>query len=83
MSLHTQNASTNRGACVQNCRRPYIVKDAESGEELMIDQEYIMSPKDLCTIDILDQVIASGVDVLKIEGRTKGAEYVQTVTKML
>lgn len=81
MSLHTQNASANRGACVQNCRRPYIVKDAESGEELMIDQEYIMSPKDLCTIDILDQVIASGVDVLKIEGRTKGAEYVQTVTK--
>jgi len=81
MSLHTQNASANRGACVQNCRRPYIVKDAESGEELMIDNEYIMSPKDLCTIDILDQVIASGVDVLKIEGRTKGAEYVQTVTQ--
>lgn len=81
MSLHTQNASANRGACVQNCRRPYIVKDAESGEELMINQEYIMSPKDLCTIDILDQVIASGVDVLKIEGRTKGSEYVQTVTK--
>lgn len=81
MSLHTQNASANRGACVQNCRRPYIVKDAESGEELMIDNEYIMSPKDLCTIDILDQLIASGVDVLKIEGRTKGAEYVQTVTR--
>jgi len=81
MSLHTQNASANRGACVQNCRRPYIVKDAESGEELMIDNEYIMSPKDLCTIDILDQLIASGVDVLKIEGRTKGAEYVQTVTQ--
>ncbi|MBH2003656.1 MAG: U32 family peptidase [Sphingobacteriia bacterium] len=81
MSLHTQNASANRGACVQNCRRPYIVKDAESGEELMIDHEYIMSPKDLCTIDILDQLIASGVDVLKIEGRTKGAEYVQTVTR--
>jgi len=81
MSLHTQNASANRGACVQNCRRPYIVKDAESGEELMIDNEYIMSPKDLCTIDILDQVIASGVDVLKIEGRTKGADYVQVVTQ--
>ena len=80
MSLHTQNASANRGACVQNCRRPYIVTDAETGEQLMIDNEYIMSPKDLCTIDILDQVIASGVDVLKIEGRTKGAEYVQVVT---
>ena len=81
MSLHTQNASANRGACVQNCRRPYIVKDAESGEELMIDNEYIMSPKDLCTIDILDQVIEAGVDVLKIEGRTKGADYVQVVTQ--
>lgn len=81
MSLHTQNASANRGACVQNCRRPYIVKDAESGEELMIDNEYIMSPRDLCTIDILDQLLAAGVDVLKIEGRTKGADYVQTVTR--
>lgn len=81
MSLHTQNASANRGACVQNCRRPYIVTDAETGEELKIEGEYIMSPKDLCTIDILDQVIESGVDVLKIEGRTKGADYVQVVTK--
>jgi putative protease len=81
MSLHTQNASANRGACVQNCRRPYIVTDAETGEELKVEGEYIMSPKDLCTIDILDQVIESGVDVLKIEGRTKGADYVQVVTK--
>lgn len=81
LSLHTQNASANRGACVQNCRRPYIVKDAESGEELAIENEYIMSPKDLCCIDILNQVIASGVDVLKIEGRTKGADYVQVVTQ--
>ncbi len=80
LSLHTQNASANRGACVQNCRRPYLVKDAESGEELIIDNQYIMSPKDLCTIDILDQVIDSGVDILKIEGRTKGADYVQAVT---
>lgn len=80
LSLHSQNASANRGACVQNCRRPYIVKDAETGEELMVDNEYIMSPKDLCTIDILDQVLESGVDVLKIEGRTKGADYVQVVT---
>lgn len=81
MSLHTQNASANRGACVQNCRRPYTVKDAETGEELLIDNQYIMSPKDLCTIDILDEVLKSGVDVLKIEGRTKGADYVQVVTK--
>lgn len=81
MSLHTQNAAANRGACVQNCRRPYTVTDTETGEQLEIDNEYIMSPKDLCTIDILDQLIASGVDVLKIEGRTKGADYVQVVTK--
>lgn len=80
LSLHTQNASANRGACVQNCRRRYLVKDAESGEELMIENEYIMSPKDLCTIDILDQVMQTGVDVLKIEGCTKGADYVQVVT---
>lgn len=81
ISLHNQNASANRGACVQNCRRSYIVKDAESGEELMIENEYIMSPKDLCTIDILDQVIRTGVAVLKIEGRPKGPEYVYTVTR--
>jgi putative protease len=81
MSLHTQNASANRGACVQTCRRPYKVTDAETGEELLIDNEYIMSPKDLCTIAVLDQVIAAGVDVLKIEGRSKGAEYVYAVTK--
>ncbi len=81
LSLHTQNASANRGACVQNCRRAYSVKDKETGEELSIENEYIMSPKDLCTIDILNQVIESGVDVLKIEGRTKGADYVQVVTQ--
>ena len=81
LSLHTQNASANRGACVQNCRRPYIVKDAETNEELLIDNEYIMSPKDLCTIGILDQVVHSGVDVFKIEGRSKGADYVYTVTQ--
>lgn len=81
LSLHTQNASANRGACVQNCRRPYLVHDIESGEDLMIDNEYIMSPKDLCTIDILDEIINSGVEVLKIEGRSKGAEYVHVVTQ--
>lgn len=81
LSLHQQNASANRGACTQVCRRPYKVTDAESGEELLIDSEYIMSPKDLCTIDILDQVISSGIDVLKIEGRGKGPEYVYEVTR--
>lgn len=81
LSLHSQNASANRGACVQNCRRAYTVIDKETNEELQIENEYIMSPKDLCTIDVLDQVIGSGVDVLKIEGRTKGPEYVYTVTK--
>lgn len=81
LSLHTQNASANRGACVQNCRRTYTVIDNEQGFEMEIDNEYIMSPKDLCTIDILDQVIDSGVKVLKIEGRGKGPEYVKTVTR--
>lgn len=81
LSLHTQNASANRGACQQNCRRAYEVKDKETGAELIVDNEYIMSPKDLCTIDFLEEVVASGIDVLKIEGRSKGADYVHTVTK--
>lgn len=81
LSLHSQNASANRGACIQNCRRPYRVADAETGEELVIDNEYIMSPKDLCTIAVLDLVAGSGIDVLKIEGRSKGADYVYVVTQ--
>jgi U32 family peptidase len=81
LSLHTQFASANRGACIQNCRRPYVVTDKEDGFEFEIDNEYIMSAKDLCTIDILDQVIASGVSVLKIEGRGRAADYVYTTTK--
>lgn len=81
MSLHTQFASANRGACIQNCRRPYVVTDKEDGYEFEIDNEYIMSAKDLCTIDILDQVLASGVSVLKIEGRGRSADYVQTTTR--
>lgn len=81
LSLHTQNASANRGACQQNCRRAYEVKDKETGAELLIDNEYIMSSKDLCTINFLDEVSASGIDVLKIEGRSKGADYVYTITK--
>lgn len=81
LSLHTHNASANRGACIQNCRRTYKVIDQEEGYELAIDNEYIMSAQDLCTIDFIDQVIDSGVTVLKIEGRGKGPEYVKTVTQ--
>lgn len=81
LSLHTQNASANRGACVQNCRRSYTVTDNETQQQLLIDNEYILSPKDLCTIDVLDEIVNSGADVLKIEGRTKGPDYVYTVTK--
>ncbi len=81
LSLHEQNASANRGACTQNCRRPYKVIDLETGNELEVDNEYIMSPKDLCTINILDELIDAGIDILKIEGRGKSADYVYTVTK--
>jgi len=81
LSLHSQNASANRGACLQNCRHPYKITDIETNEELIVDNEYILSPKDLCTIDVLDQVVHSGVDVLKIEGRSKGPDYVYTVTQ--
>ncbi len=81
ISLHTQNASANRGACVQNCRRPYKVIDTENNLELLVDNEYIMSAKDLCTIDILDQIVKAGVSLLKIEGRSKSADYVYTTTK--
>ena len=81
LSLHSQNSSANRGACAQECRHPYKVTDLETNQELVIDNEYIMSPKDLCTINILDQLAASGVDVFKIEGRSKGPDYVYTVTQ--
>ena len=81
LSLHTQNSSANRGACVQNCRRTYKVIDLEDGHELEIDNEYIMSPQDLCTIDFLDQVMATGTAVLKLEGRGRAPEYVASVTK--
>ena len=80
LSLHTNNSSANRGACVQNCRRTYEVKD-EEGNELLIDNEYIMSPKDLCTIDFLDKVYDAGIKVLKIEGRGRAPEYVAKVIK--
>ncbi|TGV03773.1 peptidase U32 family protein [Flavivirga rizhaonensis] len=81
MSLHSQNSSANRGACKQNCRKKYTVIDQETGFEMELDNEYIMSPKDLCTIDILDQVAESGIKVLKIEGRGRAPEYVASVIK--
>lgn len=81
MSLHSNFASANRGACLQNCRRSYIVKDKEEGIEFEVDNEYIMSAKDLCTISFLDKIIATGVAVLKIEGRGRSEDYVSTVTK--
>ncbi|WP_339895319.1 peptidase U32 family protein [uncultured Algibacter sp.] len=81
MSLHSQNASANRGACKQNCRKKYTVTDQETGFEMELDNEYIMSPKDLCTIDFLDEVVDSGIKVLKIEGRGRAPEYVAKVIK--
>ncbi len=78
LSLHSHNSSANRGACIQNCRRSYTVKDDE-GNELLIDNEFIMSPKDLCTIDFLDQLLDTGITVMKIEGRGRAPEYVKTV----
>ena len=81
ISLHSQNSSANRGACNQHCRHAYKVTDLETNEELIIENEYIMSPKDLCTIDILDQVVDSGIHIVKIEGRSKGPDYVSTVTR--
>jgi len=79
LSLHSDYASANRGACIQNCRKSYIVTEKEHGTEFEIDNEYIMSAKDLCTIDFLDKIIDAGVSVLKIEGRGRSADYVHTV----
>ena len=81
LSLNNFGASANRGACVQLCRRGYIVKDKESELELEIDNQYIMSPKDLKTIHFLNKMLDAGVRVLKIEGRARGAEYVKTVVE--
>jgi len=81
LSLHEYNSSANRGSCYQVCRRSYIVTDKETGRELEVDNQYIMSPKDLCTIDFMDKMIEAGVRVFKIEGRARSAEYVKTVTQ--
>ena len=81
MSLHTANSSANRGACIQNCRKTYTVTDKEDGYQFDINNEYIMSPKDLCTIGFLDQVLDSGSNILKIEGRGRSPEYVKVTTR--
>ena len=81
LSLSELNSSANRGSCMQPCRRSYLVTDKESGEELEIDNEYIMSPKDLKTIHFLNKLLDSGVSVLKIEGRARSPEYVHTVVQ--
>jgi collagenase len=81
LSLHEQGKSANRGSCSQICRRSYEVKDKETGIELEIDNQYIMSPKDLKTIHFLNKMLDAGVRVLKIEGRARGPEYVDTVVR--
>jgi putative protease len=80
ISLHQYGKSANRGECFQACRRNYIVRDKETGQELEIDNDFVLSPKDLCTISYINKIIEAGVSVLKIEGRARSPEYVRTVT---
>ena len=77
LSLHQMNSSANRGSCTQICRRGYAVTDLETGDQLEVENKYIMSPKDLCTIHFLDRMVDAGVSVFKIEGRARGPEYVR------
>jgi len=79
MSLYTDNASANRGACLQNCRHAYKVTDLSNGKELVLDNQYVMSAADICTIDFLDKFIDAGISVLKIEGRGRSPEYVYKI----
>lgn len=81
LSEHESHNSANRGACRQICRRKYTITDKETGHALDIDGQYVLSPKDLCTIDFLDKFIGAGVRVLKIEGRARGGEYVKRVVE--
>ncbi|MDE6573716.1 MAG: U32 family peptidase [Muribaculaceae bacterium] len=81
LSLHQMNSSANRGACTQICRRGYEVTDLETGDQLAVENKYIMSPKDLKTIHFLDRMVDAGVRVFKIEGRARGAEYVHTAVR--
>ncbi|MDE6324596.1 MAG: U32 family peptidase [Duncaniella sp.] len=81
LSLHEMNSSANRGACTQICRRSYTVTDRETGDQLDIENKYIMSPKDLKTIHFLNKMIDAGVTVFKIEGRARGPEYVKVAVE--
>lgn len=81
MGLAQYNSSANRGACLQPCRRSYRIIDEETGDELVVEDKYIMSPKDLCTIGFIDQILETGVKVLKLEGRGRSPDYVYTVVK--
>ena len=81
LSLHEKNHSANRGQCLQTCRKSYIVTEKQSGNELEVDHEYIMSPRDLSTIHFLNKILDAGVTVLKIEGRARSPEYVKTTTE--
>ncbi len=80
ISEYLFNRSANRGDCLQPCRRKYAIKDLDEGTELSVEDGYILSPKDLCTIDIVDQLIDAGIDAFKIEGRTRPPEYIYAVT---
>lgn len=82
MSLAAYNSSANRGSCFQNCRRAYRVIDEETGYEVILDNKYVMSPKDICTIQVLDQLIDAGVSIFKLEGRGRSSDYVHTVTSV-
>lgn len=81
MSLHTSNASANRGACEQNCRKEYTVTETDTGKQLKIDNNFVMSPNDIATLDFMDDFLKAGVKVLKIEGRGRSPEYVATVVR--
>ncbi len=81
LSLHEMNSSANRGACTQICRRSYTLTDRETGDQIDVDNKYLLSPKDLKTLPFLDRMVASGVRVFKIEGRARGPEYVLTVVR--
>lgn len=82
MSIIQTNTSAQRGACLQECRKKYRIIDDETGRELMLDNQYVLSPKDLCTIDFLDRIIDAGIEILKIEGRGRNPQYVSTVVKV-
>lgn len=79
MSLLTDNSSANRGACTQNCRREYVVTEVDTNTQLKLENNYVMSPTDLCTIGLMDELVATGITTLKIEGRGRSAHYVDTV----